>query len=69
MIRRQPSLMDDLVSREGLSEEEGSLKCRKLIDSKIQSIERNETWNLTTLLSEAQAIGVKWIYKTKMNKK
>ncbi|KAL8142838.1 LOW QUALITY PROTEIN: hypothetical protein V2J09_015870, partial [Rumex salicifolius] len=30
-------------------------------------IERNDTWFLTELLRGAQKIGVKWVYKTKLN--
>jgi len=33
----------------------------------IQSIERNNTWELTELPIGAKTIGVKWIYKTKLN--
>jgi transposase InsO family protein len=42
---------------------------RKAMDSEIQSIESNKTWELTTLPEGVKAIGVKWIYKTKYNEK
>ena len=37
------------------------------MDEEIDAIERNETWELTTLPSKKQVIGVKWVYKTKCN--
>jgi hypothetical protein len=40
---------------------------RKAMDSEIQAIERNNTWELTELQRGAKVIGVKWIYKTKVN--
>lgn len=35
----------------------------------IQAIEKNCTWDLTTLPAGAKAIGVKWIFKTKLNER
>ncbi|GAU13723.1 hypothetical protein TSUD_348270 [Trifolium subterraneum] len=40
---------------------------RKAMDQEIESIERNDTWELVTLPREAKRIGVKWIFKTKYN--
>lgn len=37
------------------------------MDSEIKSIEKNQTWKLTELPVGAKKIGVKWIYKTKLN--
>lgn len=31
------------------------------------NIERNQTWHLVELPTRAKKIGVKWIYKTKLN--
>jgi hypothetical protein len=42
---------------------------KKAMDSEIQSIEANDTWELTNLPQGIKAIGVKWIFKTKYNKK
>ena len=42
---------------------------RKAMDSEIQSIEDNGTWELVNLPSGVKAIGVKWIFKTKYNEK
>ena len=37
------------------------------MDSEINSTEKNQTWKLTDLPAGAKTIGVKWIYKTKLN--
>ena len=37
------------------------------MDAKIEAIERNDTWELTDLPAEAKKVGVKWVYKTKLN--
>jgi hypothetical protein len=42
---------------------------RKAMDQEIDSIESNNTWELTALPLGAKTIGVKWIYKTKYNEK
>lgn len=42
-------------------------KWRKAMDCEIESIEKNETWQLTALPAGARKIGVKWIFKTKLN--
>jgi hypothetical protein len=44
-----------------------SYNWKEAMDAKIQSIQRNETWSLTELPAGAKKIGVKWIYKTKLN--
>ena len=35
------------------------------MNKEIQSIEKNNTWELTFLLVGKKPIGVKWVYKTK----
>ena len=35
------------------------------MNEEIQSIEKNNTWELTTLPVRKKPIGVKWAYKTK----
>ena len=35
----------------------------------IDSIEKNKTWDLVDLLRHKKSIGVKWVYKTKLNEK
>ncbi|MCI04473.1 copia-type polyprotein, partial [Trifolium medium] len=39
------------------------------MNDEIVAIERNNTWELTKLPNGAKVIGVKWIYKTKVNEK
>lgn len=40
---------------------------RQAMDYEIRSIEKNGTWVLTDLPKGAKSIGVKWVYKTKLN--
>lgn len=42
---------------------------REAMDREIQAIERNGTWELTELPRGAKKIGVKWVFKTKLNEK
>nr|GEW30773.1 retrovirus-related Pol polyprotein from transposon TNT 1-94 [Tanacetum cinerariifolium] len=42
-----------------------SKKWRQAMEEEIKSIEKNDTWELTTLLKGQKAIGVKWVYKAK----
>lgn len=44
-----------------------SVKWRDAMDEEIRSIEKNKTWSLCPLPHGAKCIGVKWIYKTKLN--
>nr|CAN78839.1 hypothetical protein VITISV_036971 [Vitis vinifera] len=44
-----------------------SAKWRAAMDSEIKSIEKNDTWVLIDLPVGAKKVGVKWIYKTKLN--
>lgn len=37
------------------------------MEDEMNSINKNKTWELTTLLEVKKAIGLKWIYKTKFN--
>lgn len=39
------------------------------MDAEIEAIERNNTWELIKMPPEGKVIGVKWIYKTKLNEK
>lgn len=55
---------DDPVHYYNASREE---KWVKAMEVEIQSIERNNTWELVSLPSQAKKIGVKWVYKTKLN--
>lgn len=40
---------------------------REAMDAEVDSIEKNHTWVLSDLPRGAKCIGVKWIYKTKLN--
>lgn len=40
---------------------------RKAMDAEIEAIERNDTWELSKLPVGAKKMGVKWVYKTKLN--
>lgn len=42
-------------------------KWREAMDREIESIEKNETWELCSLPHGVNTIGVKWIFKTKLN--
>lgn len=42
---------------------------RKAMEAKIASIEENNTWELMDLPEGAKVIGVKWIFKTKLNER
>jgi hypothetical protein len=37
------------------------------MNQEIDSIEKNKTWDLVDLLRHKKSIGVKWVYKTKLN--
>ena len=39
------------------------------MNEKMKAIQKNGTWELTTLPKEKQAVGVKWIYKIKKNER
>nr|GEU99163.1 hypothetical protein [Tanacetum cinerariifolium] len=42
---------------------------RQAMEEEIKSIEKNDTWELTTFPKVQKAIGVKWVYKAKKNAK
>ncbi|KAI3768676.1 hypothetical protein L2E82_19506 [Cichorium intybus] len=44
-------------------------KWKIAMDREIEMIEKNETWSLVDLPKEAKCIGVKWVFKTKLNEK
>ena len=44
-------------------------KWRNTMEDEIKAIEKNDTWELTTILKGHKPIGVKWVYKTKKNAK
>ena len=58
------------ASKDPISFEEAakSPKWKEAMDLEIKSIEKNGTWELTTLPTGAKQIRVKWVFKTKINK-
>jgi len=70
LLKEETELNKVIVTYEGpLSYKEAmkSYKWREAMDVEIESIQRNETWSLTELPAGTKKIGVKWIYKTKLN--
>lgn len=59
----------DLPSSDPISFDEAVQdgKWRQAMDSEMSSIKKNGTWFLTDLPKGAKRIGVKWVYKTKLN--
>ena len=39
------------------------------MDEEMDSIEKNDTWDLVNLPKDKNLIGVKWVYKKKLNEK
>ena len=39
------------------------------MDEEIEAIKKNNTWDLVDFPKEKNLIGVKWVYKTKLNEK
>jgi hypothetical protein len=58
LIAHDPVNCDDVVKKEVWVE---------FMNQEIDAIERNNTWELVDLLEDKNCIGVKWIYKTKLN--
>ena len=54
---------DSIVYEEAIKEK----KWKEVKDSEIKSIEKNKTWELTNLIKGQKTIGVKWVFKTKLN--
>ncbi|XP_068498047.1 uncharacterized mitochondrial protein AtMg00820-like [Phaseolus vulgaris] len=44
-----------------------SEKWRNAMNLEMESIEKNDTWELTDLPAGGKKIGLKWVYKTKLN--
>ncbi|KAK1588139.1 hypothetical protein Q3G72_020176 [Acer saccharum] len=44
-------------------------KWQKAMDAEIKATANNDTWELSDLPQGQQTIGVKWVYKTKLNEK
>ncbi|RVW40116.1 Retrovirus-related Pol polyprotein from transposon TNT 1-94 [Vitis vinifera] len=57
-VRKRPAWMQDFED----------LKWHKAMNEEIGSIEKNNSWELVELPKWQKSIGVKWVYKTKLNK-
>nr|GEV17079.1 putative RNA-directed DNA polymerase [Tanacetum cinerariifolium] len=44
-------------------------KWKMAMDNEIEMIEKNDTWRLVDLPNNSKCIGVKWVFKTKLNEK
>ena len=55
-VDSEPLNYDDAVKDE---------KWRQAVEEEINATEKNDTWELSTLLKGHEAIGVKWVYKEK----
>ncbi|KAL8155990.1 hypothetical protein AgCh_001157 [Apium graveolens] len=58
VVHSDPTSFDEAVTEE---------KWRTSMDVEIKSIEKNRMWDLMELPKGAKKIGVKWVYKTKLN--
>lgn len=58
MIENDPTSFEEAVK---------STKWREAMSSEIEAIERNQTWELAILPEGIKPIGVKWVFKTKLN--
>jgi len=63
-VSNLPLMVCDPVSFDEAAKEDVWIK---EMDEEIDSIERNNTWDLVDLAECKNIIGVKWVYKTKMN--
>ena len=39
------------------------------MNEEIDAIEKNQTWDLVDIPADKTNIGIKWVYKTKLNEK
>lgn len=60
LINQDPIRYEDAVKDD---------KWKKAMDLEIKAIEKNQTWRLVDLPKEAKCIGVKWVFKTKLNER
>lgn len=60
LLSFKPSLFEDAIK-------DGNWV--QVMDEEIEAIEKNDTWDLIDLPKDKNRIGVKWVYKTKLNEK
>lgn len=56
-----------LIEPNGYEEAHKSLAWRSAMDEELQMINKNETWQLVERPKDRRVIGVKWVFKTKLN--
>lgn len=61
----EPSLMEDLASVEDAMRRSDSDLWKKSMEEEFNSLQENQTWDLTDLPANRKAIDVKWVFKTK----
>lgn len=68
-VQTHLALFSSVVHSDPISFEEAvkEEKWRTTMDAEIRSIGKNETWDLIELPKGDKRIGVKWVYKTKLN--
>ena len=56
-----------IVEPENFEEAESDIAWKKAMEEEMAMIEKNSTWELVSRPSDKPVIGVKWVYKTKLN--
>lgn len=69
LSKEENNLLLFVVSSDPMSFEEAvkNPKWREAMDLEIKVVEKNGTWEITTLPAGAKKIGVKLVFKTKLN--
>nr|GEX54536.1 hypothetical protein [Tanacetum cinerariifolium] len=64
-------MFTDLIHQDPVHYEDAAKdeKWKKAMDLEILAIEKNQTWQLVDLPKGAKCIGVKWVFKTKLNER
>ncbi|XP_070682446.1 uncharacterized mitochondrial protein AtMg00810-like [Malus domestica] len=56
-----------IVEPENFEEAEGHIAWKKAMEDEMAMIEKNSTWEIVNRRSDKPVIGVKWVYKAKLN--
>lgn len=56
-----------IVEPESYIEAATDVSCNKAMEDELSMIEKNNTWQLMNRSSDKHVIGVRWVYKTKLN--